>query len=189
MGYSEAVHKELRQHLTASWPDRLHEEFRWVIGPIGDVLPSFTVQRISPLGPGDSYIYLSAGAFGVDDEEMREFFIMSPTESPRHVETLAMVAHYHSYPQHRLSHGSVLDIGRPWMEGSENSHLLVSWPYALDRRAAICMTEGKEITYLWLIPISAEEAELAKVSGTEALEERLEGSGVNLLDPLRMSTV
>lgn len=89
----------------------------------------------------------------------------------------------------RLSHGSVLDIGRPWAEGSENRHLLVSWPYSLDKRAAFCMAEGNEITYLWLVPISAERAKYATEAGTEALEERLEGSGVNLLDPSRASTV
>ncbi|MFJ8113921.1 suppressor of fused domain protein [Streptomyces sp. NPDC096132] len=189
MGHSEVVHEALRRHLDTSWPDRDHDEFRWTLGPIEEALPGFVVHRVSPLGPGDSYIYLSTGAFGVSDESLREFFIMSPTESPRHVETLAMVAHYHSFPQHRLNHGSVLDIGRPWMEGSENRHLLVSWPYSLDRRAAVCMADGKEITYLWLIPISAEEARFARDFGTEALEERLEDSGVNLLDPLRVSTV
>ncbi|MFD4698205.1 suppressor of fused domain protein [Streptomyces niveus] len=189
MSHSEVLHEALRRHLTASWPDRHHDEFRWTLGPIGKVIPDFAVDRVSPLGAGDSYMYLSTGVFGIDDDSMREFFIMSPTESPRHVETLAMVAHYHSFPQHRLSHGSVLDIGRPWMEGSENRHLLVSWPYSLDRRAAICTAEGKEITYLWLIPISVKEATFARESGTEALEERLEGSGVNVLDPLRASTV
>ncbi|MGJ5890787.1 suppressor of fused domain protein [Streptomyces niveiscabiei] len=183
------MHEALRRHLENSWPDRHHEEFRWMLGPIEQVLPSFAVHRVSPLGSGDSYMYLSVGAFGVDGETMSEFFVMSPTESPRHVETLAMVAHYHSFPQHRLSHGSVLDIGRSWVEGSMNHHLFVSWPYSLDRRAATCMAGGKEITYLWLIPISAEEARFAREVGTEALEERLEDSGVNLLDPLRNSTV
>lgn len=75
---------------------------------------------------------------------MLEFYIDSPVESPLHVETLAMVARYHSFSQHRLSHGSVLNIGRPWVEGSEKSHLLVTWPYNLDRRAAVCMVAGKE---------------------------------------------
>lgn len=51
------------------------------------------------------------------------------------------------------------------------------------------MAEGNEITYLWLVPISAERAKYATEAGTEALEERLEGSGVNLLDPSRASTV
>ncbi|WP_236240480.1 suppressor of fused domain protein [Streptomyces sp. CC228A] len=128
------------------------------------------------------------GAFSVADP-MREFFIMSPVESPRHVETLAMVAHFHSFPQHHLGHGSVMDIGRPWIEGSEHQHLLVSWPYALDPRAATYASGKEEVTYLWLVPISADEADFARRKGTEALEDRLEGSGVNLVDPARVSTV
>jgi suppressor of fused protein SUFU len=189
MGHSHVTHEALRRHLESSWPDRHHDEFRWTVGPIEQVLPGFVVHRFSPLGPGDPYLYLSAGAFGVGDEAMREFFIMSPVESPRHVETLAMVAHYHSFPQHRLSHGSVLDVGRPWLEGSANRHLLVSWPYSLDRSVAIWEAGEKEITYLWLVPISGEEARFAKEVGIEALEERLEGSEANLLDPSRVSTV
>lgn len=179
------THEALRRHLESSWPDRHHDEFRWTPGPIEQALPGFVVHRFSPIGPADPYLYLSAGAFTVADGPMREFFIMSPTESPSHVETLAMAAHFHSFPQHRLNHGSVLNIGRPWLAGSPNSHLLVSWPYSLDPAVAT----WQAITYLWLIPISSEEASFAKEAGIEALEERLEASEANLLDPSRVSTV
>lgn len=187
--HSKAVRDALLSHVRSSWPDRRHDDFRWVRGPVEDVLQYFSVRRIAPLSTGDGYLYLSVGAFDVGEEPMREFFIMSSAESPRHVETLAMVAHYHSSPRHRLTHGSVLNIGRPWAEGSDKSHLLVSWPYSLDARSAVCTVGGKGITYLWLIPISAKEANFAKRVGVERLEERLEGSGVDLLDPLRVSTV
>lgn len=181
------MYEALRSHLSESWPDREQEDFRWTRGPIGQVIPRFTVRRVSALGPGSSYIYLSVGAFSVGSEQMREFFIMSPVESPRHVETLAMVAHFHSRQAHRLKHGDVLDIGRPWLEGSDNQHLLVSWPYALDAGAATCIVGGDEIIYLWLVPISNSEAQLVRESGSGALEERLEKNGVNVLDPKRQS--
>jgi len=118
---------------------------------------------------------------------MREFFIESPVESPRHVETLAMVAHYHSFEQHRLAHGAILDLGRPWLEGSTNQHVLVAWPYVLDPRQASCTTALGAVEYLWLVPVSEAEAQLARADGAEKLEERLESSGVNLLDPRRES--
>lgn len=183
------TYETLRRHLSESWPDREHEDFRWTLGPISQVISGFMVRRVSALGPGSSYIYLSVGAFSVGSEQMREFFIMSPVESPRHVETLAMVAHFHSRQTHHLKHGDVLDLGHPWLEGSDYRHLLVSWPYALDARAASCAVEREEIIYLWLVPISDAEAQLVRERGSEALEEILEKTGTNLLDPKRPSVV
>ncbi|MEU1108965.1 suppressor of fused domain protein [Streptomyces sp. NPDC005866] len=43
--------------------------------------------------------------------------------------------------------------------------------------------------FTWLVPIYAEESEYAKRRGLEALEERLERKGVNLVDRRRLSVV
>ena len=39
-----------RAHLDAFWPDRVHEEFVWKLGPIGESLPRFRVRRSHQLG-------------------------------------------------------------------------------------------------------------------------------------------
>ncbi|MEO3781465.1 suppressor of fused domain protein [Micromonospora sp. B11E3] len=183
----EEIYQKLCRHLDESWPDRSHHDFKWTLGPVTERLPRFSVRRVDPLGPGDGYLYLSVGAFESGAEPLREFFIMSAHESPRHVETLAMVCHFHSIPAHRLQHGSIVNLGRPWAEGSNHQHLLISWPYAFDKRAATCMTFAGDMVYLWLVPISEREADVVRRCGVQELEERLESSGANLLDPLRPS--
>ncbi|MEU0969982.1 suppressor of fused domain protein [Streptomyces sp. NPDC005917] len=47
----------------------------------------------------------------------------------------------------------------------------------------------EDVEFTWLVPIYAEESEYAKRRGLEALEERLERKGVNLVDRRRLSVV
>ncbi|MFC7584392.1 suppressor of fused domain protein [Nonomuraea antimicrobica] len=167
----------------------MQDDLLWEVGPIKERLPDFQIRRVHPLGPGHGYMYFSVGAFASSAEPGWEFFIKAPTDSMRHVETLAVVAHYHAFPQHRLSPGSIVDLGRPWSEGSEHRHLLVSWPHSLDTRTATCATALGEITFLWLVAISESEAAFARRFGVDPLEDRLESAGVNVIDPLRESVV
>ena len=138
--------------------------------------------------PSDTYRYFTTGAFqfGVS---MREFYIASIAEAGLHVESLAWVTHFHSFPEHELGNGSIVDLGRPWMEGSMHHHFLVSWPYSIDRRAAICATPSGDVTYLWLIPIAESEARFARQNGVEALEDLLEKNEVDPADPYRKAVV
>ncbi len=100
-----------------------------------------------------------------------------------------MVAHFHSFPERALYPGVVVNLGRPWTEGSSYEHLLVSWPHPLDLRVASCDTDLGEVTFLWLVGISESEARFASDHGVESLEDRLEEAGVNLFDPLRREVV
>jgi hypothetical protein len=175
----------LRRHLWDSWPDRVLDELAWPFGPVEEMLPGFRVCRVSPLVSGDSFTYLSIGAFAGDLAVKREFFILSPVDSIYQVETLAMVSHFHSFEQHRLAPGSVINIGRPWLEGAEAQHLLVVWPHMLDRRTATCLLGQDELIYLGLIPIFEAEAAFARAHGAGALEDRLEETQVSLTDPAR----
>lgn len=185
---SGIICQEIVSHIEGSWPDREQDDFTWELGPIKDRLPNFRVRRVSPIIPAQGYIYFSVGAFEAGDSKW-EFFIKAPAESARHVETLAMISHYHSFPEHNLHPGSIVDIGRPWAEGSSFRHLMVSWPHSLDVRAAACMTSAGEVTFLWLVAISENEAEFAYRQGVERLEDKLESSGVNVIDPFRESVV
>ena len=82
-------------------------------------------------GPrGGAHVYVSVGASGVAGVPRREFLLMAPASWRGHVETLAMVAHFHSSPAHVLDAGSVVEIGRSWVPGSAADCLSVSLPYA-----------------------------------------------------------
>jgi hypothetical protein len=179
----------VRRHLEGFWPDRLHEELAWTLGPIEERVPRFRVRRIAPAVRVDPWIYVSVGASDVADGDGQEFILLSPTESPAHVETLAMVASYHADARYRLSVGRVVDIGRPWMEGAAADHLLVSLPYPYGPSLEHCEVPDGHVQVLWLVPITEPEARYARDHGVEALEQLLEDTGVDVMDPQRRSLV
>lgn len=63
MADSKTICQQLSKHVAQWWPDRDQVELEWELGPIRERLPLFRVRRISPIGPGQGYIYLSIGAF------------------------------------------------------------------------------------------------------------------------------
>jgi hypothetical protein len=185
----EEVFEGERSHLDKFWPDRPHEEFVWMLGPIGQSLPRFRVRRIAPAEQREPWVYVTVGAWETtaDDAHGMEFFLLSPTEDPRHVELLAMVAHLHADVRHHLRVGSTVNIGRPWMEGSAADHLLVSLPYPYGPALERCELPERHVQFLWLVPITAAEANLVRSHGLEALERLLELGNVNVISPKRRS--
>lgn len=182
----DAVHL----HYANFWPDRHHEEFTWTAGPIGGRLPTFRVLRVAPRERGDTWVYATVGAWqATDGRDSKEFFILSPTESPAHVETLAMVTYFHADPRYRLSIGSTMNIGRPWTDDATADHLLVVLPYPFGPGLEHCDAAGTHVQVLWLVPITAAEADYRREHGLEALERLLEGDDVDVLRPERRSLV
>lgn len=190
MGFQVTASSAVRRHYSNFWPGRDHEEFEWTAGPIGTRLPAFRVRRIAPGNRSEPWVYASVGAWqATDGKDSKEFFILSPTESPSHVETLAMVAHFHADPKHRLTIGSTINIGRPWMDGATPDHLLVSLPYPYGPTLEHCDADGTHVQVLWLVPITAAEAAYRHERGLEALEQLLETDGVDVISPRRLSLV
>lgn len=185
----EDVRDAVRHHLEGFWPDHPQEEFVWTLGPIGERLPEFRVRRIAPVKPTDPWVYVTVGASEATEGDGVEFFILSPSESPGHVETLAMVASFHADPRYRLSIGQTVYIGRPWIEGAAADHLLVSLPLPYGPSLEHCDAPGRHVQVLWLVPITEAEARYVRERGLEALEQLLEQSNVDVVAPKRRSLV
>jgi hypothetical protein len=180
----------VRRHVKGFWPGHEQREFEWTAGPIGALLPDFRVRRIAPKAKAEPWVYTTIGAWqATEGNQSKEFFLLSPTESPAHVETLAMITHFHADPHHRLSIGSAVNIGRPWLDGATADNLLVSLPYPYGPALEHCAADGVHVQFLWLVPITAEEASYRGEHGLEALEQLLEKDGVNVIDPRRPSLV
>ena len=185
-----ALLSQLRAHIDAWFAASAREEFSWRLGPIGTALPDFRVARFDPATPEAPWAYVSLGASEVEREgERTEFLIVSPEESPRHVETLAMVTYFHADPRYGLTEGAIVDIGRPWLEGSAADHLLVSRPLPYGPDFEWLETSNGVVRFLWLVPITSGEAEFARQQGTAALEDALEAGGVNVIDGGRPAVV
>ncbi|MCC7000382.1 MAG: suppressor of fused domain protein [Deltaproteobacteria bacterium] len=185
---TELAHAGLH-HAETFWQGRRINKFSWDLGPIKDSIPGFVVGRVDQGGSDDAWNYFSIGACDVEREGRHEFVLASPVESPRHVETLAMVAHAYTDPRQAVGLGRVLNLGQPWLEGSESAHLLVSVPYPFGPKLEWCRAPLGTIHYLWLLPITASEAAYCEQHGVEALEQRLEEREVNYLSPDRPSVV
>lgn len=172
-------------HYLKTWPDHDMDLFSWELGPIRKVLPDFRVCRISPLQPPEPWVYVSIGA-SIDDTI--EFFILSPEENPRHVESLAIVAHFHATGG-RLTVGRIVNCGRPWLEGSKCDHFFVSLPYPYGPALEWCDATKQRTQVLWLLPITSDEADFAALHGIEALESAFDKAEIEMVDPQRPSVV
>ena len=151
MSAPEDVYLGESAHLDGFWPDRAAEDFTWEQGPIVDRVPGFRVRRVSPREQDDGWVYASLGAWEatVGTGAGCEFVVHSPVESALHVELLAMVVDFHADPAYApLDVGRVVEIGRPWLHGSNLTHLLVSLPYPWGPELECCSLPGFHVRYL-----------------------------------------
>lgn len=189
----QKLHQRVHAHAHHVWPDRKLEGYSWGLGPISESMPEFRVFQMQPATPDQSWVYLSSGmSMAVQAEGVGlELFVLSPVEEVLHVELLAMLAHYGCEPTRpEIGLHSILNLGRPWLEGSACEHLLISLPYTLGPRVEWMESEGEPKTrILWLLPITAQEAAFARQHGVEALEQEFDRHKINPVDPNRPSVV
>lgn len=187
------VKKSIIVHLSKFWPSHSMESFEWTIGPIKKSISDFFVLRLEPRVASECWIYCSIGAWKVDGEktEREEFFILAPNANAAHIETLTMLANFHASEFGPVNVGKIIDIGRAWVDGSTCDHALVSLPYIQGPgfEFANIPESPIRIRFLWLLPITREEAAFAKKSGVEKLESIFEDKGIDAADFNRLSVV
>lgn len=177
------------KHYQSVFKGHKQELLTWDTGPIKDMAPSFRVFRAEPGPQINLWSYASIGASSLwhDESGLLEFIVHSPIQSPRLVETMAMIAHYHG--NRNLGFGHSLPIGEPWLDGSVCDHWLVSKPYPLGPGLEICNLENAHIHIAWLLPITEKEKEYRINNGLEALEQLFEDKGLKFWDIQRKSIV
>lgn len=179
----------LHQHVHAFFSGHAARRRDFDRGPIQKVLPGFHVLEVSPGPRSELWTYVSIGASFNDDAESRlEFFMMAAQPSERHVEMLAMVAHYHRTGQ-RLGLGHTFGIGEPWLAESALDCVLVSKPYPYGPDLEVLNLDENHLHLLWLLPITSEERTYAVANGLEAIETLFEQSAIRYWDSNRQSVV
>ncbi|WP_194924901.1 suppressor of fused domain protein [Catenulispora pinisilvae] len=171
----------LDAHVANFWPARHRETLTWGKGPVEERVPGFHALRVDPAQALDAWVYVSVGASTSGETSGLEYFIMAPAKDDLLVEILAMVSHFQSFAAHHLTIGSIIDIGRPWIPGSQCDHLVVSLPYPFGPSLEL----AEDARFVWLVPITSGEAASIRENGFEAFEDRLESSGVDVIDPKR----
>src|SRR5215468_11015705 len=192
----EETYAALRKHINSIWPENAKEEYVHKEGPMRIMLPNWRVIEIAPLKAKAPWVYVSLGAWEVTKDELYEqgrygidFLITSPERKLHHIKTLAMAATYHSDPKTRINIQHVVDIGEPWMEGSQCDHFLVSFPHVYPPKLETILINDIWISFWWLLPITKKEADYAWKHGVEALEEILEKKRINTVDVKRKSAI
>lgn len=161
----------------------------WDLGPIAKVVPSFEVVRFSPGPKIDLWVYCSVGASTIkhEDSGLHEFVVVSPIESDRLIEMLAMITYYHS--NHKLGFGHTLPIGEPWLENSKCTNWLISLPYPFGEELEIMPLNGTNVHVAWLLPITDTERDFKVKNDLEALEQLFDDSELEYWDINRKSVV
>ena len=155
-------------------------------GPVSELSTDFAVLKFPPRADRQMWTFATRCMGEVDDAEPLELHCFSETDAAPLVEMLYAVAHFHRTGS-ALGLGHTVNIGRGWWEGSTLEYGLVSLPY-LDGPALEYMA-GHSRRFLWLIPLYEQEAKFKREMGLEPLEEALERSCFNYLDPGRPSVV
>lgn len=152
-------------------------------------LPDLALIRAA--GVGGVFVYASAGASFEPMEEGYglEFFLVSREPDDQLARLLAMVAQLHADPRYPLSLGQVLEIGHPWLAGSECDHLLVCLPGPFGDDFEWLSTRERTVRFVWLLPVTRAEAELARTRGLGPLQEKLGAATVDVAARSRESVV
>ena len=175
-------------HLREAFPGADLEVVRHDDGLVRN-LADLALVRVA--GRGGVFVYASAGASVEPMEEGYglEFFLVSREPDEQASRLLAMVAQLHADPRYPLSLGQVIDIGHPWLPGASCDHLLVCLPGPFGDDFEWLSTRERTVRFVWLLPITRSEAELARSQGLSPLQEKLGAAGVDVAERSREPVV
>lgn len=179
----------VEEHVRRFFSGQQVQAFTWAAGPVLSVNPHFRALRVAPAKTSGLWQYISVGGWAASEGLGRglEFMISTPAETPRAVELLAMVVHYHA--SRELGLGHTLPIGEAWLPGSPCDHLLVSLPYPFGPDLQTCHVGDLHVDVLWLLPITQAERDFKAAHGLEALEQRFDDAALEYWDVGRSSVV
>jgi hypothetical protein len=185
---SAALVDDVVAHMREAFPGGDLELLRADEGLVRN-LPDLVLIRAA--GVGGVFVYASAGASAETMEEGYglEFFLVSREPDERLPHLLAMVAQLHGDPRYPLSLGQVLEIGHPWLPGSACDHLLVCLPGPFGDDFEWLSTRERTVRFVWLLPITRAEAELARSHGLGSLQEKLGSAALDVAARSRVSVV
>ena len=183
------VAASVEAHVRATFPAHKVEVKRWEGGGLVENIADLSLVRAGV--EGGPWVYVSAGASKEAMEEGYglEFFLVTREDQPEALKLVAMVAHLHADPRYPMSLGQVLEIGHPWLPGASCDHLLVCLPGPFGEEFEWYSSPERTIRFVWLMPITRDEAAFAREQGFPQLQERLGAAQVDVTAPQRDSVV
>ena len=183
------IKEEIIEHYKDFFRGHVAERFTWNTGPLVKRVPDFEVIRFSPGPKIGLWVYCSIGASSIEHENsgLLEFVVVSPIQSVRLVETLAMITYYHS--NHKLGFGHTLPIGEPWLDNSLCENWLLSLPFPFGEELEVIALSGKHAHVAWLLPITDAERDYKINNDLEALEQLFDEVGLEYWNINRSSVM
>jgi len=182
------VAEALQEHLERWWGPT--EECVWESGPMRRERPELRVLRAEARDDG-LWLHASAGASA--ERQVRgtghEVFIVARDAEPELIELVTVAAHYALFGDHDVHEGHTLNIGRPWLPGSECDHLYLSAPYLRPPAFRVLTHPLGSAHLLWAVPITPAETAWRHVHGAEAFEQLMEDRTLDPYDVARASLV
>jgi hypothetical protein len=196
---AEQVKTALRTHVSAFFDRHRVDELELDDLPFDPIplrrsLPNTSILRVAPGPKFGLWVYITSGAWSAtrderDEHGLSEFVLSAEHDDALHLETLCMTTSYHADPKHRLGPGHTVPIGRPWIDGADADHLLISLPYPWGRDLEVCALGDDHIHLFWLLPITKAERDFKADCGLEALEEKFDAAAIEWWKPERQSVV
>lgn len=162
---------------------------RFPKGPIHELPSGFRVVRFEPTHHRQLWTYATVGMSLPSDACRLELFVLANRRIDFDVaEVLFAVAHYHR-TANPLDLGHTVNFGRGWADNSRCTHALVSLPYLDGPILENAEVAGRQVRFLWLVPITPAEKDYVRMNGQSALEDLFEESGFDYADPGRPALV
>ena len=188
-----AGHDPVRAHLARVFPERALASADLAGGGLVVNLPELAVWELAPPASerGTPWLYVSSGASAepMEDGYGLEFALCAPSADPHAAKLVAMVANLHADPRYPMSLGQVLEIGHPWLPGASADHLMVALPSTFGPEFEWLSDRERTVRFIWLVPITAREADFARKRGLDALQERLGSAQLDVAARERESAV
>ncbi|WP_260923328.1 hypothetical protein [Novosphingobium sp. 9] len=117
----------IRRHYEEFWKSA-SSRCEFSDGPIWQLPPDFEVVHLLRSDTVALHVYATVGMSRPSDVDRLELFVLSRQQNIKLVELLYMAAHFHR-TGNSLGLDHSINIGRPWLEGSQCDHALISLPY------------------------------------------------------------
>jgi hypothetical protein len=179
--------KSIEMHYSTFWENEC--SYHSLIGSEEKFVERFRVLKYPPKENKEYWTYATCGMSFIEDEEALECFVLSPNESDESLVELLTVTTFYHQTRSRIWYGHTVNFGMPWLPNSKCDHGLFSLPYLDGEDLEIYKINGRQISFLWLLPITEAERDYKIEMGLDALETLFEDKQINYLDPFRESMV
>lgn len=178
--------EEIIDHYEGRWQNEA-KPYLWDKGQFEKLPFDFRVLEFAPNKLRDMWTYATCCMSQPNDLKPIELHIFSSKRDDAIIELLTAVAYYHRNTA-RLGLWHTVNFGKPWQDNSICDYGFISLPY-LDGPSLEDLKKSNTgiIKFYWLIPVTRNEVEFKSQFGEEALEKRFEETGLDYINPNRVS--